>query len=71
MLAALALSRAAQRVAIRSGKKCLVRENMAPRKPGTAVLGCCKPSTSPMGSMQKVRMMLGYKLLKSSTSTWW
>ncbi|MNU08852.1 hypothetical protein D3C72_2551010 [compost metagenome] len=59
MLAALALSRAAHRVAMRSGKKWRVREKSAPRKPGIAVLGCCNPSTNPMGSMQKVRMMLG------------
>ncbi|MNU68492.1 hypothetical protein D3C71_578590 [compost metagenome] len=59
LLAALALSRAAHRVAMRSGRKCRLREKRAPRKPGMACSGCCNPSTSPMGSMQKVRMMLG------------
>ena len=35
------------------------RENRAPRKPGNGVFGCCNPPPAPMGSMQKVRMMLG------------
>ena len=35
LLAALARSRAAQRVAMRSGRKWRVRENRAPRKPGS------------------------------------
>ena len=48
------------------GKPYRERLNAAPLNPGTGSSpGCASPS----GSMQNVQMMLGYRLLKSSTST--
>ena len=46
------------------GRQCFVREKRPPRKPGTvASSGSARPSTRPTGSIRKVRMMDGYRLL--------
>ncbi|MNL06517.1 hypothetical protein D3C87_1271540 [compost metagenome] len=57
----LAVSRPSATRETMAGKQCRVRENRAPRKPGTesASSGCLSPSISPTGSMRKVRMIDG------------
>ncbi|MNR51507.1 hypothetical protein D3C85_1711850 [compost metagenome] len=61
----LAASRPCQTLSTMAGRQCRVREKRAPRKPGTDSLssGWRMPSISPSGSIRKVRMIDGYRLL--------
>ncbi|MNR06945.1 hypothetical protein D3C85_1230450 [compost metagenome] len=61
----LAASRPSHTRATIAGRLCRVREKRAPRKPGTecASSGWRSPSIRPTGSIRKVRMIDGYRLL--------
>ncbi|MCY1174827.1 hypothetical protein D9M73_150400 [compost metagenome] len=65
LLSRLAASRPCQTRSTMDGRQCRVREKRAPRKPGTEVLssGWRRPSTRPIGSIRKLRMIEGYRLL--------
>ncbi|MNO99736.1 hypothetical protein D3C76_915130 [compost metagenome] len=61
----LAASRPCQTRSTMLGRQCCVREKRAARKPGTDSLssGWRRPSIRPTGSIRKVRMIDGYRLL--------